>query len=382
MGPLVGMTVVEIAGLGPAPHVGMMLADMGADVILVERKLANKNAISIDSSSLGKYNLSRRGKRSIEMDLKQPKAIDAVLALIENADVLLEGFRPGVMERLGLGPDICFQQNEKLVYARLTGWGQTGPLAKTSGHGINYIAPSGALHYSGHEGEAPFPPATILSDVAAGSMHMVFGVLCAYIHAKENGEGQIVDAAMLDGGAYMATLLYGLSQHEKWTGTRSESFLHGAAHWFDTYECADGKYIAIAPVEPAFYRELLLRLDLAEDEEFVHGQYDMLKWPLLKTRTKELFRMRRRDEWCGVLEGTDACFAPVLDLSEAPLHAQNQARENFLEIDGVVQPAPAPKFGRTIPEVGKTPIAGMHTAELLGEIGFDQRAIEAFIEPS
>jgi len=367
-GPLCGVRVLEIAGLGPAPHCGMMLADMGAEVILVERKGANPNAAAIDQS--GKQAFYKRGKRSIVLDLKRPKAIEAVLDLVDRVDVLIEGFRPGVMERLGIGPEPCLLRNPKLVYGRMTGWGQTGPLSSAAGHDINYLGISGALYYSGNPGEPPFTPATVVGDVGGGAMSLAFGLLCALLNSRATGQGQIVDAAITDGAAYMTSLLaYMRASGALLDGPRGESFLTAGAHWYNTYECADGKYITIGSLEPEFYQELIARLDLEDDPDF-GAQMDAETWPSARAKLQTLVKTQTRDAWCKKLEGTDACFAPVLDLNEAAQHPHNRFRDVFVEIDGFMQPAPAPKFNATPAQAGRVGEIGAHTERIFNELGY------------
>jgi alpha-methylacyl-CoA racemase len=339
-GPLAGLKVVEMAGLGPGPFCAMMLADMGAKVIRIERPPTGAPQIVG-----GKFDVTTRGRPALAIDLRQPAAVATVLELIAGADVLIEGFRPGVMERLGLGPDVCMARNPKLVYGRMTGWGQHGPLAKAAGHDINYIALSGVLNAIGRPDDAPSPPLNLVGDYGGGAMMLAFGVMCALHEAQRSGQGQVIDAAMTDGAALLAATMYGLKAAGAWTNQRGENLLDGGAHFYDTYACADGRHVAIGAIEPQFYALLLERCGLI-DPAF-DAQNDTDRWPVLKLRMADVFRTRTRDEWCTLLEGTDACFAPVLDWDEAPQHAHNRARETFITIDGVVQPAPAPRFSRT-----------------------------------
>jgi len=367
-GPLRGVKVVEIAGIGPAPMCGMMLADMGADVVLVERKSVNPNAAALNED--GKHAFYKRGKQSIVMDLKNPDATAAVLDLIATADLLIEGFRPGVMERLGLGPDICLERNPQLVFGRLTGWGQTGPLAQSAGHDLNYLGISGALHYSGHVGESPHPPATVIGDVGGGAMSLAFGLMCALLHARTTGEGQVVDAAIVDGAAYMSTLLaFARAAGMMPDRPLGQSFMTAGAPWYDSYECSDGNYITVGSLEPGFYA-LLIKLCSFEDDPDFGQQWDKSRWPAAKAKMTTLFKTRTSSEWCDLLEGTDVCFAPVLDLGEAADHPHNVARENFVEIDGYVQPAPAPKFSKTEPSAGRVGDVGADTDTVLTDIGY------------
>ena len=376
MGPLAGIKVVEIEGIGPGPFCGMMLADMGADVILVQRKTINPNAVAnADGDALGKYAIHHRGKQSIALDLKHPAGVETLLRILETADALIEGFRPGVMERLGVGPDICLARNPRLIYGRMTGWGQNGPLAHASGHDINYLGLSGALHYSGHDGEAPFSPATLIGDVGGGGLMLAFGICAAVIHAQRTGEGQVIDTAITDGSAVMTALLYGVYHAGLLSDDRSESFFSGAAHWYDSYECADGNYITVGSLEPNFYAEFLDKFGLADDADF-DAQFDAFRWPELKRRMKKLIKTRTRQQWCDDLEGTDVCFAPVLNFAEAPHHPHNKARKTFVDIDGVTQPAPAPRFSRTPPEVSSPPPQkAAETEAILGKNGFTEDEI-------
>jgi len=343
-GPLAGLNVVEMAGLGPAPFCAMMLADMGARIIRIERPPTGAPQIVE-----GKFDVTARGRPALRIDLRQPAAIETVLQLIAKADVLIEGFRPGVMERLGLGPEVCLARNPKIVYGRMTGWGQHGPLAQAAGHDINYIALSGVLSAIGRPDAAPPPPLNLVGDFGGGAMMLAFGILCALHESKHSGQGQVIDAAMTDGAALLAAMTYGLKAAGSWRNQRGENLLDGGAHFYDTYACADGKHVAIGPIEPQFYAELRERCGI-HDPVF-DEQLDSARWPALKLRMAEIFRTRTRDEWCALLEGTDVCFAPVLDWDEAPRHPHNRARGTFITIDGVLQPAPAPRFSRTPPGV-------------------------------
>ncbi|HMN21708.1 MAG TPA: CaiB/BaiF CoA-transferase family protein [Ottowia sp.] len=337
-GPLTGMRVIEMAGIGPAPFAAMMLADLGADVVRIERP-ARPVLAQAGMNVLG------RGRRAVVADLHEPGPRSTVLRLIERADVLMEGFRPGVMERLGLGPDDCLARNARLVYGRMTGWGQTGPLAQAAGHDINYVAISGALHAIGRSGEAPVVPLNYLGDFGGGGMLLAFGILCAVHEARNSGKGQVVDAAMTDGAALLSAMMYGMKAEGAWSNQRGENLLDGGSHFYDTYACADGRFVAIGAIEPQFYRTLRERCGI--DDPLFDDQMDPRLWPLLKLRLADVFKTRTRDEWCALLEGSDACFAPVLDWDEAPHHPHNVARRTFIDVDGVVQPAPAPRFGRT-----------------------------------
>lgn len=366
MGPLNGFRVIEMAGIGPAPFCGMMLADMGADVIRIDRRGA---------PTLHPDNPVNRGRRSLALDLKQPDATAVVLRLLEQADALIEGFRPGVMERLGLGPDVCLQRRPQLVYGRMTGWGQEGPLAPTAGHDINYIALSGALHAMGSEGDAPRPPLNLVGDYGGGGMLLATGMLAALLEAGRSGQGQVVDAAMIDGSALLMTLFYGLKAAGAWSAPPGGNMLDGGAHFYRSYACRDGRHICIGAIEPQFYRELLERCGI-EDPDFSQ-QMDPALWPGLSERLAKLFATQDRDWWCERLEGSDVCFAPVLDLEEAPLHPHNIARGTFYTQDDCTQPAPAPRFSRSRAEQppAAPPRNGEHNPELLAEAGFSSAEI-------
>lgn len=344
-GPLSGVRVVELAGLGPAPFCAMLMADLGADVVRIARP-----SVAVDPNDI-----TTRSRRQIELDLRSSAGSAAALALIARADLLIEGFRPGVMERLGLGPDLCFERNPRLVYGRMTGWGQHGPLAHAAGHDINYIAISGALHAIGRAGEAPVPPLNYIGDFGGGGMLLAVGLLAALHEAGRSGSGQVIDAAMTDGSALLSAFMYGYKAAGQWSNQRGENMLDGGAHFYDTYACADGKYVALGAIEPQFYAELRERCGI--QDPLFDGQLDMARWPLLKLRLADIFRTRSRDEWCALLEGTDACFAPVLDWDEAPAHPHNVARRTFVTAHGVVQPSPAPRFSRTPPDTPGAPTA-------------------------
>ncbi len=345
-GPLQGFKVVEMAGIGPTPFCAMLLADMGADVVRIDRPGAAEVRIAagIEADDT-RFDVMRRGRPTLAIDLKQPAGVSRVLELVDRADALIEGYRPGVMERLGLGPDACLARNARLVYGRMTGWGQHGPLAQAAGHDIDYIALSGALHAIGGRGEKPMVPLNYVADFGGGAMLLAFGVLAALLEAGRSGQGQVVDAAMSDGAALLSAMMYGFRARGAWTVERGTNMLDGGAHFYDTYRCADGKCIALGAIEPQFYAELRTRCGLT-DPAF-DAQHDTSRWPELKTKMAALFATRTRDAWCALLEATDACFAPVLDWDEAPHHPHNQARETFVVVDGVMQPAPAPRFSRT-----------------------------------
>ena len=368
-GPLTGMKVIEMVGIGPAPFCAMMFADMGAEVVRIDRPRPPGEA------GAERADILARGRRSVSIDLGKPGAADAVLEMIDKADVLIEGFRPGVMERLGLGPDVCLARNPRLVYGRMTGWGQYGPLSHAAGHDINYIALTGVLHAIGRSGDAPVVPLNYVGDFGGGAMLLAFGVLSALYETRHSGKGQVVDAAMTDGSALLSAMMYGMKAAGHWSNQRGENLLDGGAHFYDTYACADGKYVAIGSIEPKFYA-LLLELCGIDDPTF-SGQMDSRRWPVLKHRLADVFRTRTRDEWCMLMEGSDVCFAPVLDWDEAPLHPHNQARNTFIDIDGVVQPAPAPRFSRTAPGTPKPPSpAGQDATDVLQSWGLSEEHLE------
>ena len=365
-GPLSGIKVVEIAGIGPGPFCAMLLADMGADVLRVDRAQVVSGG-SADSPSM---DLLNRGRRSIGVDLKQADGVETVLRLVEQADALLEGFRPGVAERLGIGPEDCMARNPKLVYGRMTGWGQDGPYAPTAGHDINYIALAGALDPIGRAGQAPVPPLNLVGDFGGGGLILAYGIACALVESKSSGQGQVVDAAMVDGAAVLTTFIHGLRAMGFWTDERGANLLDTGAHFYDVYECSDSKYVSIGSIEPQFYAELL-RLTGVEGEDLPY-QMDRSQWPTMKEKFAALFKTKTRDEWCQILESSpDVCFAPVLSMAEAPSHPHNQARETFVDVAGVMQPAPAPRFSRTPGAIRRPPPhAGQHTDEALADWGF------------
>ncbi|MFC4930415.1 CaiB/BaiF CoA transferase family protein [Massilia sp. GCM10023247] len=373
-GPLNGIKVIELVGLGPCPFAAMMLADMGAEVIRIDRK--PKPGAATPFPMLGtKFDVMARGRRSLALDLKHPEARALVLQLVERADILIEGFRPGVMERLGLGPDDCQARNPRLVYGRVTGWGQDGPLAQAAGHDLNYIALSGMLHAMGRADAPPSPPLNLVGDFGGGGMMLAFGVVCAALEARSSGKGQVVDAAMTDGAALLGAMMVGLRACGAWSDAREANLLDGGAPFYDTYACLDGKFLSVAALEPQFYAQLL-ELTGAADPDF-GKQWSQQRWPELKTKFAALFATRTRDDWCALLEGSDACVAPVLDMAEAPQHPHNRARSTFVEIEGLVQPGPAPRFSRTVPEAGQAGAApGAHSAAILADWGWSLDAIE------
>jgi alpha-methylacyl-CoA racemase len=364
-GPLAGVRVVEIAGIGPGPFCAMMLADMGAEVLRIDRSGAADLGLPVEP----RFSVLHRGRRSVAMDLKQPAAIDAVKRLVARADALIEGFRPGVMERLGLGPDECLAANPRLVYGRMTGWGQEGPMAAAAGHDINYIALSGVLHSIGRRGSAPVPPLNLVGDFGGGGMYLAFGVVCALLEAGRSGRGQVVDAAMVDGAASLAAAVFGLRAKGMWNDERGDNILDSGAPWYDVYETQDGKYVAIGSIEGRFYGDLLRLTGLTG--EALPPQWDKARWGELRARFTEVFKQKTRDEWRRIMEGSDVCFAPVLSMAEAPAHPHNRARGTFVEVDGVPQPGPAPRFSRTPGGISRPPAApGQHTEEALRDWGF------------
>jgi alpha-methylacyl-CoA racemase len=369
-----------MVGIGPCPFAAMMLADMGAEVIRIDRKPDPKAPNPYPMLGT-KFDVMARGRRSLALDLKDPRARQLLLDLIAKADVLVEGFRPGVMERLGLGPDACLDRNPRLVYGRVTGWGQTGPLSRAAGHDLNYVALSGMLHAMGRAGSPPAPPLNLVGDFGGGAMMLAFGVVCAVLEAKNSGKGQVVDAAMTDGAALLGAMMYGLRAFGSWSDEREANLLDGGAPFYDCYACADGRMISIGAIEPQFYAQLLELAGASGSEceapQF-REQWRQADWPELKRRFAALFAARTRDDWCALLEGTDVCFAPVLDMAEAPHHPHNAARATFVERDGVTQPAPAPRFSRTPAEIGPPPSKpGQDSAQVLAEWGWSGASVEA-----
>jgi alpha-methylacyl-CoA racemase len=364
VGPLQGVRVVEFAGLGPGPFCGMLLADLGADVVRIDRRGARGGL----AGALGATSLLDRGKRSIALDLKDADDVAVVRALVERADVLLEGFRPGVMERLGLGPDELLAARPQLVYGRMTGWGQTGPLASSAGHDIGYIALTGALGASGRPDERPAPPLNLLGDFGGGGVFLALGAVAALLHARATGQGQVVDAAIVDGTAVLTTMIHGMLDGGSWIDRRGRNLLDTGAPFYDVYRCADGNFVAVGALEEQFYAALLEGLGLAGDET-LPDRLDPRQWPALRERFTEVFASRSRAEWWAVFEGTDACVAPVWSLREATEDPHNRERGVFVEFDGVVQPAVAPRFTLTPGVVGPVPSVGEHDAEIRAELG-------------
>ncbi|GLZ84305.1 alpha-methylacyl-CoA racemase [Metapseudomonas resinovorans] len=352
--------------IGPAPFATMLLADMGAEVIRIDRQ--QSGFLNGDDSVIS------RGRRSLVIDPRKPGATEVLLQLIEGADILVEGFRPGVMERLGLGPDVCQARNPKLVYGRMTGWGQTGPLAPSAGHDLNYLAITGALQAMGHADREPTPPLHLAGDMGGGAMFLAFGVVCALLEARRSGKGQVVDAAISDGAALLSTMYYEFKQSGEWRG-RGENIFDGGAPFYGCYTCADGRFISIGSIEPQFYKQLMELCQI--DDPLFKAQWDREQWPKQREKLEALFLTRSRDEWCQLLEGTDVCFAPVLDFSEAPTHPHHQARGTFTESGGVIHPAPAPRLSRTPAEIGRVVRNGKHSVEILRELGLDEARIAA-----
>jgi len=382
-GPLSGLRVVELDCRGPGPFAGMVLADLGADVVWVAR--AQDVAAGPDESGMERLlrghrliDLVTRGKRSVAVDLKHPEGLGTALRMVEHADVVIEGSRPGVAERLGLGPDRCLGRNPRLIYARVTGWGREGPYARTPGHDINYVALAGALEHLRRAGAAPMPPLNLLGDYGGGGMLLVVGIMSALLERARSGQGQVVDAAMVDGVALLMTLFYGLRAEQLWSDEPGANILDLGAPHYNVYETADGRYVAVGAGEPQFFRELLRRLDL--DEAMADRQGEPEAWRAGKELLAATFKKKTLEEWCRLLEGTDTCFAPVLTMAEAPEHPHHVARGTFLEVDGIVQPAPAPRFSRTPASVPGSPVvAGQHTVDALVEWGVEPAEVQSLL---
>ncbi|OUS17174.1 carnitine dehydratase [Gammaproteobacteria bacterium 50_400_T64] len=372
-GPLTGLKVIELAGIGPAPMAAMMLSDMGAEVIRVDRLTASGLGIPMPK----KFNFLGRGRKSIAVDLKNPDGIETLLDLIDKADIVLEGFRPGVMERLGMGPDVCLERNPKLVYGRVTGWGQEGPLSKSAGHDLNYIALSGALHAIGRSNdEPPTPPLNLVGDFGGGTMFVVVGILAALHEVKNSGKGQVVDAGMVDGALSLMTSIYGMNAGGNQSDERASNILDSGAHFYNVYETRDGKYVSIGSIETKFYAMLLEKIGL--DPDSLPPQMERESWPAMKEKFKEIFLTKTRDEWCALMENTDICFAPVLSLAEAPHYSHNKERGSFVDVDGVMHPAPAPRFSATPSSIkSPTPVTGVHTDEVLADWGISADKVAA-----
>jgi alpha-methylacyl-CoA racemase len=370
-GPLAGVRIVELGGIGPAPFAGMMLTDMGADVVRLHR--AELVERGVDPSGVPVLD---RGRRSIGIDLKHPDAANCVLRLTDRADAVLEGFRPGVVERLGIGPDACMARNPRLVYGRMTGWGQDGPLAPAAGHDINYIALAGVLAHIGRHGAAPTPPLNLVADFGGGGMLLAFGVMCALFESQRSGHGQVVDAAMVDGAAILMAMMWGMQVSGRFSDERGTNINDSGAPFYDTYATSDGEFVAIGAMEPKFYAELLHRLGLGDAD--LPDQHDRAGWPEVRERLASVFSQRTRDEWCAELEGSDVCFAPVLRMRETATHPHLEARRTIVERDGLLQPAPAPRFSRTSAELGRPmPAPGADTDAALGDWGFPAEDIAA-----
>jgi len=370
MGPLAGVKVIEFAGIGPGPLAAMLLADMGATVLRIDR--ATDAGLGLPVPDV--FDFTRRSRATIALDLKRPAAVEFVLGLLSHADALIEGFRPGVMERLGLGPEICIARNPRLVFGRITGWGQDGPLAHAAGHDLNYIALSGALHAIGRSGQKPTPPLNLVGDYGGGALYVVTGILAAIISARSTGRGQVVDAAMVDGALSLMTPIYAMHAAGRVDSPRGGNILDSGAYFYEVYECADGQFISIASIEAKFHAELLRRLEI--DPASMPAQSDKTGWERWKALLTERFRSRTRDDWCALLEGTDVCFAPVLSMQEAHLHPHNHARSAFIDVDGVRQPAPAPRFTATKLDPPRSP-RSVQAAEVLGAWGLSAAEIEA-----
>ncbi|MFM2113140.1 MAG: alpha-methylacyl-CoA racemase [Actinomycetota bacterium] len=372
-GPLSGIRILEIAGIGPGPFAAMMLADMGAEVVRVDRVQAVR-----DNVTGSHWDVMLRGRRNVALDLKHPEGVEALLTLVEGADAIIEGFRPGVMERLGVGPDQCLARNPKLVFGRMTGWGQEGPYANSAGHDINYIALAGALAHFGRAGEPPTPPLNMVGDFGGGGMFLAFGVVCALLESQRSGKGQVVDAAMVDGSAVLMSMFWAFKNIGMFDeSARGTNLLDTGAHFYDVFECADGEWVSIGSIEPQFYALLLEKTGVST--EFA-AQMDRSKWPQLKEKLAAVFRTKTRAQWNEIMEGTDVCYAPVLRMSEAAQHPHNVARNTFVEVAGITQPAPAPRYSRTITNVPTPPAhAGEHTRAVLADWGFDADRIDALV---
>lgn len=375
-GPLSGYRIIEIAGIGPGPFAAMLLADMGAEVIRVDRAQAVRGPAPDKPAG----DLMLRGRRNIALDLKNPDGVEALLRLVEKADAIIEGFRPGVMERLGVGPDACLARNPRIVFGRMTGWGQEGMYAQAAGHDINYIALAGALAHFARRDEAPVPPLNMVGDFGGGGMFLAYGVVCALLEAQRSGKGQVVDAAMVDGSAVLMSMFWAFKQIGMFDeNARGTNLLDTGAHFYDVFECMDGEWVSIGSIEPQFYALLLEKTGLSGDAELT-GQMDRAKWPHLKEKLAAVFRTKTRDEWNAIMEGTDVCYAPVLRMSEAAEHPHNVARKTFIDVAGVTQPAPAPRYSRSSTSTPTPPAhAGQHTRAVLADWGIDAARIETLI---
>ncbi len=371
MGPLQGVKVIELTGLGPGPFAAMMLSDMGAEVIRIDRS----SAVTGGNPAAPPLDPLARGRRSIGVDLKNPDGVETVLSLVEDADVLMEGFRPGVAERLGLGPDVCLGRNRRLVFGRMTGWGQDGPYANAAGHDINYIALAGALESIGHAGQKPTVPLNLVGDFGGGGMYLAFGIACALFESQRSGEGQVIDAAMVDGAASLMNMFWGMKAMGFWGPERGTNMLDTGAPFYDTYECSDGKFVSIGSIEPQFYAELMKLSGLGEVAGF-DQQMNTTEWPAMKEQVADVFKAKSRDEWCAIMEHTDVCFAPVLSMEESTEHPHMVDRGTFVEVGGVTQAGPAPRFSRTEAQIQGPPAhPGQHTDEVLASFGFSEARI-------
>ena len=380
MGPLEGLKVVELAGIGPGPFCAMLLADMGAEVVRVDRA-ANVGTDTDRDGNEARFNLLTRGRRNIAVDLKNKDGVAAVLRLVDQADALIEGFRPGVMERLGLGPDICLKRNKRLVYGRMTGWGQDGPIAHIAGHDINYIALSGALATLGSAGGPPVPPLNLVGDFGGGALYLAMGVLAGIIRAKASGEGQVIDCSMVEGAASLMTSMYGALASGAWVEERGRNRTDGGAHFYHVYETKDGEHISVGSIEPQFYKLLLTHTGLEGAE--LPTQNDRTQWPAMQERFAAVFKQKTRAEWVTIMQQTDICFAPVLKMSEAIQHEHNRRRDSFVEVDGIAQPAPAPRFSATPTRVQRPPArAGENTDDILRDWGFSAAEIATLHQSS
>ncbi len=376
MGPLQGVKIIELAGIGPVPLCGMMLSDMGAEVIRVDRAVGAIGGISVERP----YDVLGRGRKSIRVNLKDPEGVEVVYRLLETADALIEGFRPGVTERMGLGPDAVLARCPRIVYGRMTGWGQDGPIAHIAGHDINYIALAGSLSAIGNKGGKPVPPLNLVGDFGGGGMFLFGGVLCGIIEAMKSGKGQVVDAAMVDGAAVLTAAIYGFREQGLWDDERGNNFADGGAPFYDTYECADGKYISLGSIEPQFYAQLMQLGGFDAEDPVFKQQFNKANWPRSKALMTERFLTKTRDQWCEIMQQSDICFAPVLGMDEAPDHPHNIERNLFVEVDGWKQPAPAPRFNRTVQEIqGPTPIMGADTRQVMLEAGYSDDEVSRLI---
>ncbi|MGE0829950.1 MAG: CaiB/BaiF CoA transferase family protein [Hyphomonadaceae bacterium] len=365
-GPLAGLKVVEFAGIGPGPFCAMLLSDMGADVVRIDRQTGERGGTPKGGA---KFDVTSRGRRSVALDLKKPEGVETALRLMDKADALIEGFRPGVMERLGLGPDVALKRNPKLIYGRMTGWGQTGPLALAAGHDLNYIAITGSVHAMGRANDSPPPPLNLIGDFGGGALYMAMGICAALVEAAKSGKGQVIDCAMTDGAASLASMFYGMRAAGTWHDERNGNLLDGGAPFYDTYECADGKWISVGSIEPQFYALLLEKTGLSDDPAF-KAQLDRAAWPALSDKIAAVIKTKTRAEWTQLMEGTDVCFGQVLSWAEAPEHPHNKARETFVTIEGVVQPNVAPRFSRTPSKIqGIAPQVGAHNEAVFVDWG-------------